>query len=326
MIISKITGGLGNQLFQYAFGKRLSIEYGTSLKLDLSFYDEEFKGHRVDRMTSPGETFYYLPSFSVSASEVTHEEIFDVIRFGRYGKRFGEILESRTVGEALRRWDNKYRTLGRALNLYIERSDDYWRHNPAALKTGSNAYVSGYWECPQYFEDIRDVIEAEFELSAEIVEEGEEIAKKIRESESVGLHVRRGVRVGYGTTVPTEYYQRAIDEFANEDVTFFVFSVDPDWVRENLNFPSTPTFVDYTHPDGGGVTPRAYEYFELLRQCDHKIISNSTFSWWPAWLNEQDGARILCPHQWRPESSDYDRVYVEEMDLIPDSWEIIEWG
>jgi hypothetical protein len=110
-----------------------------------------------------------------------------------------------------------------------------------------------------------------------------------------------------------------------EERTFFVFSVDMNWVEKNININGKTVYVNHKHTDDGDRTPKAYEYFKLLSLCDDKIISNSTFSWWAAWLNETPETRVICPYLWRPTYPETGMKFVSNIDLIPESWEVIYW-
>ncbi|WP_254279260.1 alpha-1,2-fucosyltransferase [Haloarcula marina] len=324
MIIASLKGGMGNQMFQYATGLRLADAYDTQLKVDLSFFDTTVNGFAAYQ--TPADTvFFHLDNFDISAEEASSQDVYDVIRFGRLGKRIARTWTGSRFRSHTDRLRANYSVAGRLLNYYRERECDEGRFNPSLLDGGPNCYIDGYWESPRYFESIKERLESEFALRDGLTDAGEDVATEIRNTHSVGLHVRRGDVTQSGNALPTEYYERALQAFAGEDVTVFVFSVDQTWVRENVDIGFPTVYVDHLHAEDGKRTPDAYEYFRLFNLCDHKVIANSTFSWWGAWLNETDETRVLCPYIWKPNYPESGMRYVGNIDLIPEEWRIVKW-
>jgi hypothetical protein len=312
-------------MFQYAVGRGLAERFDTSYALDLDFFNTTVDGHRANDRT--GDTiFFQLENFEITAGEIEDEDLDQAVRFGRYGVRLGKLLTNPNVSRFAGPLRSRYALAGTLLGYYRERTEDEWQFNSALLGAGPNCYLEGYWECPKYFENVRDTLEREFRLDGPLSAESERIARHIAETTSVGLHVRRGDKVDHGNGLPLEYFRRAIRAFEGEDVTFFVFSVDMDWVRSNLDIDSPAIYVDHHHPKNDGRrTPAAYEYFELLNRCEHTIISNSTFSWWGAWLRQTSDSDIYCPYVWHPADPETEMKYISAMDLIPSSWNVVEW-
>jgi hypothetical protein len=324
MIVVSIKGGLGNQLFQYATARSLAEKYNTAIKIDLSFFDYWMDEHRAYR--SPSDIVYYhLDNFDIVGTKADRGDIDSVIRFGKRGKRIAEMLTSSRISPYLEPFRQEYGLAGRLLNYYGERTPDQGRFNPAILEAGPSCYLNGYWESPKYFEDIREILVSEFTPATDLSDKSQQVLERIQEKSSVGLHVRRGDLVEFDNALPKAYFERAIAEFDDENVKFFVFSVDPDWVAENIDIDAPVEYVDHYHPDEGTRTPMAWEYLVLMNCCDHKIISNSTFSWWAAWLDCDSNTNILCPAIWRPNYPPDGMKYVRNLDLIPDSWEVIQW-
>lgn len=324
MIIVNIKGGLGNQMFQHAIGRKLSEKFDANLRYDLTKYKCESNDIPVDKKSSPDDIYFHLNKFSLQYNQCSKSELNSVIRFGSYGRQIGDILVSKVRGR-LNNLVKNYSLAGRSLNYYRERQEDSRKYNPAVLNAGPDVYLDGYWESYKYFSDIRNKLEDDFALGRDLTSESQEIARRIKETNSVGIHIRRGDFVHFNTELPISYFDHAIDIFDHRDFTFFVFSVDMQWVISNISIESPTVYVDHHHPEQGNRTPEAVEYFQLLKLCDHTIISNSTFSWWAAWLNQDSDSKVVCPCVWRPSSSENEPTHVQDLDIIPKHWNVVNW-
>ncbi|MCJ7648229.1 MAG: alpha-1,2-fucosyltransferase [Candidatus Lokiarchaeota archaeon] len=290
MVIVKLIGGLGNQLFQYAAGRAVSYRNRTSLKLDIS----QFK-HYPNRS-------YYLNFFSVSAA------IIPTIKKELLIKDFGD---SRT---------------GKLVSLFLNLFSKYQRHHifseqgfsydPDILKVPENVYLNGYWQSEKYFKDIEHIIRDEFIISTTPNSENQSVAKMINEHNSVSLHIRRGDYLAnikqeqYHGVCSLEYYHAAIEylQRIQKDPHFFVFSDDISWAKEKIKISNAVNFVDHNGPE------RPYEDLRLMTLCKHHIIANSTFSWWGAWLSEFQDKIVIAPRKW------FNHADNDTNDLIPPSW------
>ncbi len=263
MIIVKLQGGLGNQMFQYATGKSLALKNKTNFKLDLSDY--------VDNE----ERSYRLKFFNVEESLATEKEIIS------YKKIWNKITDR------FKPWHKKtvitYNSYG---------------YEPDLLKAGGNSYLDGYWQNEKYFSNYTDLIKKDFSLKSNLSENAKMLLDKINNCDSVSLHIRRG---DYLTNkkfnqiyknLDINYYVSAIKRvsISNSKPIFFIFTDDGEWAK-NLSLPCTTILVsDYKLED--------YEELYLMSQCKHNIIANSTFSWWAAWLNENKNKIVVGPKNW----------------------------
>ena len=290
MVIVKLVGGLGNQLFQYAAARRLSVLHQTTLKLDITPF-EYYKLHR-----------YSLSPFRIQEVFATPEEIAEV-----------KGTSKKRLAKRAFRWSQK-------LKPYYRRSIFRELHpgifDPNIVKTPKHVYLDGYWQSEKYFVDIEDVIRREFTVKVEQDPQSREIAEQIANTQSMSIHVRRGDYVSNSETrrvhgvCGLDYYKQCVSLIA-EKITyphFFVFSDDPGWVTENLRIDYPTTFV--THNDA----TRNYEDLRLMSQCKHHITANSSFSWWGAWLCTNPEKIVLTPQKWL-NIPDYNL-----QDLIPASW------
>jgi hypothetical protein len=285
MIVVRLCGGLGNQLFQYAAGRRLADIRQTELVLDLGWYAR----------TPPTDTprAYELVNYPVRARPATA----------------GEALWCRLhEGRLLRRMP----FLPRRWRHWREKS---FKFDPAVLDLPNNTYLDGYWQSHHYFEDAADLIRADMTPLAPFGLQDEKVAAMIATVDAVSVHVRRGDYVTHQAAATAhgqcslDYYKTALTYILPRVARphFFVFSDDPAWTRENLPLPGPATFVDHNGPVA------AFQDLRLMSLCKHQITANSSFSWWGAWLNPQLSKIVITPKQWFSYPSNTDS-------LTPDDW------
>jgi hypothetical protein len=267
MIIARIEGGLGNQMFIYAAARSLALRTERMLKLDVtSAFNVDTYGRR-----------YQLHLFNIQAQEANEEEV-----------------AIYTVGS--RSFDLS-RRLNRLLPLswrsFIEEKS---RFDPRILQfrpKREEVYLIGYWQREEYFKKVANVIRQDFTLKVGLSEETLSVMKRIQNvgSESVCLHARR---ISYEHLLSKSYYERAFEALQKrvKRPHFFIFSDDVDWVQENLNPPGRFELVTHKGAE------RDFEDLWLMIQCRHSIIANSSFSWWGAWLNENPRKVVIAPRNW----------------------------
>lgn len=287
LIIVKLQGGLGNQLFQYAAGRRLAIRHDTPLKLDLNWFSQY-------QLRS-----YALNLFPIQESIATREEVAELKGTARTG-----------VMRKLFRLRQKYRPYYRRV-IFAESYRKPFDSN--IWKTPRDVYLEGYWQDERYFVDINDIIKQEFTMKSTPEVRTRALAQQISSSQSVSLHVRRGDGVSgpqdYGLC-GLDYYRKCVD-FIVKKVTkpqFFVFSDDPEWTYEHIKLDYSAVYV--TH----NLQRRDHEDLWLMSLCKHNIIANSTFSWWGAWLNPNPDKIVLAPARWFKELNN------DARGLVPDAW------
>ena len=292
MIIIKLQGGLGNQMFQYAIGRKLSILNKTELKLDLNFL--------LDRTPRPNFTYrdYNLNIFNLKVEFATQEQIKPFVNYP----------------------DNKIK-IKIYTYLFLVKNNKYINEKqptcePDIFKLTGNIYLDGYWQTEKYFSDIKNILYNDFTIKIPQDKKNQEIAEIIKNSNSVSIHIRRGDYIENKQTYNVhgvcdlDYYNNCINLLLKqiENPRFFIFSDDHQWATENLKLDYPITFVD--HNDGS----KNYEDLRLMSQCKHNIIANSSFSWWGAWLNSNPEKIIIAPQKW------FSVTTRNIKDLIPDSW------
>jgi hypothetical protein len=242
MIISKIYGGLGNQLFQYAFGRHLSIKNNTELKLDTSaLEDKSIKGEFTIRT-------FQLNLFSIQATIASTSEI---ERFKKSNIQKIKDLLALYLPIHLN-------------NLYIK--EPFFHFFDKALKTPENAYIDGYWQSEKYFLPIREQLLKELIQKDKLSEKTAELEHEIKSAQSVSIHVRRGDYISiksntnYYETCTPDYYTSAIAYICKtlDNPIFYVFSDEPTWFE--LNVKSKYKTIYITHNSGN----HSYEDMYLM--------------------------------------------------------------
>ena len=292
MIIVKLIGGLGNQLFQYALGRNLAQKKNTELKLDISGF-EEYKLHK-----------YGLHHYNIIENIATQE---DIQRFKPTQRQFFSYVTNKISKRILPWYKQKY---------IIEPDISY---NSDILKIAGDAYIEGYWQSEKYFAEISGIIMNEFSVKNEPDELNREMLTIINSTNSVSLHIRRGDYVSNRKTMEfhgvlgIDYYKRALN-FMEEKVKnplIFIFSDDIPWAKDNLKTDLPLHFINHNRVE------RNFEDLRLMSNCKHNIIANSSFSWWGAWLNKFPNKHVCAPGNWFNSSENNTK------DLIPASWHII---
>ncbi len=283
MLIVQIVGGLGNQMFQYALARSLH-EQGYKIKLDISAFGS-YKLHGG----------YQLLKYNISIPIATAEEI-NKLKINRFFVAFEKYLHI-------------------PFSKWIQEKTFLFQKN---LITSDNVYISGYFQTEKYFLKIRDILLEEFVLTQSISTYTNIMKDSIENTEqSVSLHVRRGDYIHNPIALKThgvcslEYYQTAIDflEKQYSNITFFLFSDDIDWVRENLSAKNSVVVSSEEKR-------LPHEDIYLMSLCSHNIIANSSFSWWGAWLNQNPKKIVIAPKKWFADK----KLQKQSDDIIPESW------
>lgn len=263
MVTIKLNGGLGNQMFQYAFGRAMSLRRGEELILDLSSYDQLARGD------TPRQ--FKLDQFAIQATIIN--------------KQVRPLTASLL-------WRLRHR-LGTLIS-----KEYHLRFHPEYLKSKEKIF-DGFFQSYKYFRDYENVIRKDFSIKRSMTGQVKSLADKIGQSESVSIHVRRGDYVsnvsnyhGYGVC-PIEYYAQAIDLVKSKTTKphFYIFSDDIAWVKKNLIFSGEAVYVSVLGLD------ETIELY-LMSLCQYNIIANSTFSWWAAWLNARPDKQVIAPKKW----------------------------
>ena len=291
MIIVNLMGGLGNQMFQYAFGKSLSLRLNKKLIVDKRFLLENTNNPDV----TPRD--FELSIFSITDEVTVYDHGFGLGKAFPY--RLNKLIDPLTK---------------KLKNQVIFTDNDSL--DTISKTKASKIILNGYFQKETYFINEENNIRNSFVFKNELSEDNLVIKNKIDISKSVSLHVRRGDYVSSKKTVSyhgvcsLEYYAHAIQTLTNifQDLHFFVFSDDIEWCKANLNIPGEVTFIS------NNKGANSYIDMQLMSFCKHNIIANSSFSWWGAWLNNSKNKVVVAPKNWFTDSS------IDIKDLYPKNW------
>ncbi|NHC12722.1 alpha-1,2-fucosyltransferase [Motilibacter deserti] len=281
MIVTRLMGGLGNQMFQYAAGLRLAHRRGVPLRIDTSWFDSaEGRGSATPRT-------YALDCFAVTSPRWRLARL----RHTRWGRRAGLLPP-----------------------VLREKS---FAFDPGVLDAPDGVVLEGYWQSEDYFADAAQIVRRELTFCTPPSSRTRELLEEVRSRESVSLHVRRGDYVTsratndfHGTCSP-DYYAAAVARVASAvpDPHYYVFSDDPQWCKDNLVLDAPTTYVDHNPPERGA------EDLRLMAACRHHVLANSSFSWWGAWLEDDASHVVVAPRTWFRDPS------IDTGDLVPARWE-----
>jgi hypothetical protein len=292
MVIVKVFGGMGNQLFCYAAGKALAKRLNVELRLDV------YSGFKKD---------FYLRDLALNNFNIAYKE-------AGYVTAFKFPLSTKII--TLIRWVTKKIPIFRKFYFYeydISKVD----HDFFKIKNHFLIYLDGYWQSEKYFSLIESELRSEFKIIKNHSEVNINFSKIIKSKLSVAVHARRlhGVPNQKNAkpnpnvnSLSKEYYLDAMHKIKKSypEAHFFCFSDYPQWFRENFNDFENLTIVDINSYGENNT----YEDFWLMSQCKHFVISNSTFAWWAAWLSEGKEKMVIAPN----------KVIWENKDIIPSNW------
>jgi len=278
MIVTRLIGGLGNQMFQYAFGLHLADQTNQKLFLDISGF-ETYSLHALA-----------IDHFAITAQRLPRSDQHRIP--GRYR---GESRLRQAVGQLTR----PFRP-GNKAPLKLRREKPFG-FQPGYLSPQPNLYLDGYWQGEAFFPGMRTRLLEEFTLKNAVSSASAMVAAQMTDCESVAVHVRRGDYVTNPETgriyrsLDAGYYRTCLNDLKQyaPNVRVFLFSNDIDWCRQHLDvgIPFTPV----TNNDAS----TAHEDLYLISQCRHAVVANSTFSWWGAFLGDhQTGRRVYYPDPW----------------------------
>ena len=287
MIITRLIGGLGNQMFQYVTGRRAAYINKTKLKLDIKGYENQVG-------MTPRK--YCLDIFNIQENFASETEI-------------NKLKKNTFTQKVLKSIHPVFFN-----NSYIK--EKHFHFDPDILKISDSSCLEGYWQSEKYFKDIEKIIHKEFTFKHKLDAANRKTISRIKNCDSVSIHIRRGDYVSnkqintFHGICDLDYYNQAIEYVASKIKSpyFFVFSDDIQWTKQNLILKYPCAYVDHN------IGKKDYEDMRLMSMCKHNIIANSSFSWWGAWLNRNPNKIVIAPKKWFKNKS------INTKDLIPQSW------
>jgi hypothetical protein len=294
MICIQLFGGLGNQMFQYAFGTAIAKTLNTELVIDKFFVNTQ----SGDNKTTIRK--YELNIFpNINESQATCEDIRRIIPL--YVKLLNYVMY-RMTGKGIRH--SRY---------YIENGPFF---DDKINRISSQCYLTGYWQSFKYQLNFEALIRNKFKFPAITDDVNLGFLQKIENVESVSIHIRRSDylqahNLEIHGVCSLDYYQAAIAYICQkiEKPVFFIFADDISWAMNNITIEKPHFYINCNKGNEG------YRDMQLMASCKHNIIGNSSFSWWGAWLNDNPDKIVIAPAKWYNNVKDF--TY---SDLVPATW------
>jgi len=291
MIITKIQGGLGNQMFQYACGHALSLKTKNKLVLDTTW----FKQHSIDTRR---EFLLSIFKTSINLAENWQIEIFNQF----FKKPFTSLSD---------KWQKKVLKKVGLIRILEPGSHQTININTFGAK---HILLNGFWQTEEYFKKYEKQIRRDFSFMSPPKSDIKFWLNKINHTNSISIHIRREDYANnpktraYHGLLSLKYYSSAIKLIKTKvcKPVFFVFSDDLQWVKKNFKISNKFFYVDHENQD--------WEDLRLMSHCQHNIIANSSFSWWGAWLNKNKRKIVIAPANWYASKS------IDSSKITPQSW------
>ncbi len=256
-------GGLGNQLFQLAFGLEASQVNDTDLILDVSWYKN-------------------IPDQSTKRSEYLSKLAPDILKIENLDEIKSNLKSQASLSQKIG-----------LKKIFIK--EKYGEFSPSFLSY-EHAYFDGYWHSYRYL--INNLITKKIQLNSEQGSLTKQYQEDILNSHSVMLHIRRGDYLqsnNKNILLTKHYYDRAVQHMLEKkkNIQLFIFSDDIDWVKSNWQFNAPSNFIKKIDTYDSSI-----EELKLMTLCKNHIIANSTFSWWGAWLGKHQEQIVISPKYW----------------------------
>lgn len=278
----RLNGGLGNQMFQWAFARMIEETTDMEVYLDMSYFNM--------RKARP----YQLDIFKLKP-------------------RFIDDWQIRLKLEVL--WT--FRSLFSKLFGISIHSESHFNFDTNFINgIRPNTYIDGFFQSELYFSAAEKRLRDDFLFDDGLFDENRKLANEITQQNAISVHIRRGDYVQkkrYANTYATcspDYYKNAVEYIAqyHSNPVIYVFSDDIPWVKKNIRFPYKTVYV------GHNVGKDSYNDMRLMSLCKHNVIANSSFSWWGAWLNPSPDKIVVAPKKW------FISDKIIQTDIIPKNW------
>ena len=289
-----VKGGLGNQMFIYAFGQYLKE---NKIEPKLVWHEYIFNSHHngVESLNIFDITISKFHRFQIAcfiaANSILPQSLKTVL---------GKIFE-------------------RTYSLFFKK---YYQISPYSFDDvvsgieGNNVYMDGFWQNYKYLLPIKNKILKLFSFRLPENFSDNQFLKKIINTNSVSIHIRRNDYLNptfqhFNVIKSIDYYLRSIDFVKSkcENPEFFIFTDDMQWAKKNFKG-ANYNFVE------GNVGKLSYLDLYLISKCKHNIIANSTFSWWGGWLNKNPSKMVIAPNIWT--------TTVQSSHFCPPEWIFLE--
>lgn len=287
MIFVRIWEGLGNQLFQYAYARALSLRTHQKVFLDVR------ETGKLAKDTGRAFRKYELGNFNIKLPVCSNIERF-----------YPHLCERKGILFSIHKIVLRYLCFFR----YYEEKEVQYRKE--LLRLRGNWYLQGWFQNFQYFEEYESIIRKELTPKQKI-RITRELKDILKEKETVSVHIRRGDYQKTDSILPLTYYENAMERMQTlvNAPFWIVFSDDIAWCKKNMDFGDQVYYI--------GEKEQLQDFEELLvmSRCKNHIIANSTFSWWGAWLNRHKEKIVIGPERWFINGN-----RSHGMNIMPDEW------
>lgn len=285
MIILKLKGGLGNQMFQYAAARSMAIDTNDEIVLNIEALTNSRKNHEI----------YTLDKLNINSKIDTI--ITDKIYLTLKQKIIYKILDSRIINYISYKVPIVRNCFEETFQKILNKNGFYLifdKYIPLNISNIKSKVFIGYFQSNKFFEKNSDIIRKELLVKEKPTSENQKIINKMISSNSVCVHIRRGdyVQLKNYNVCNIEYYLKGI-EIINSKIDnpeFYIFSDDSDWVKKNIDFKIKVNYIDSNNA--------SYQDLQLMYNCKHFIISNSSFSWWAQYLSNYKSKIVISPNTW----------------------------
>ena len=307
MIYINMLGNLGNQLFEYAYARKIQELTGQKVTLNTCFLEKYYKDYKFN-----------LNSYKLNENIIIEKKN-KLPFFMNINTIFAKVIlraisKNKKIDEKV---SNLIYNVASRKGYYLWLKETY---KEIKLYNRKNYYITGFWQSPYYFDDIKDIIIKELQPKCDLLEENKELYSVISNNESICVTIRRGdyvhneeIRKSY-LVCNEEFYYNAVNKIKEEfpEAVVICFSDDIEWVKENLKF-NCKTYYE------SGKDP-VWEKLRLMSLCKHFVISNSSFSWWAQYLSTNEDKIVYAPKQWYADG--------RKADIFEKSWRYLEdeWG
>lgn len=301
MIKVVFTGGLGNQMFLYAYIYAQIKKNNLEPTIYATMQDNKYEDKR----------FFALDALNCSINIIKDSKTIKSVKIkGFLQKQFLRVFRRIHIK------DENVIKFFKKINICY--SPSTFKYYPS-LQLNKNFYIKGgSFQSWKYFDEYKSDLIKEFTVTKNISKKNNDILKKINESNSVCLHIRRGdyTNSHYSKTLQIcnyEYYKKAMEYIAKnvKNPIFFIFSnshEDHEWIKKNYKFDYPTINVDFDNQD--------YEELKLMYCCKHFILSNSSFSWWAQYLAKNKDKIIVAPSKWHLNGVDATDIYMKNWHIV----------
>ena len=259
-VVCELSGGLGNQMFCYAAGRAVAEQLNLPLFIDTSSYAHDTFGR----------------SFALS----------------------NYMIEAKNIGFSRKTILNKISRKLRIKNYNVISSPEEYQN--ISSKSRKPIYLDGFWHRQNFkiFDKYKDKILSEFTYSGVISQSCMELLEGNDDYYTIAVHLRYGDYVKIGCCIETSYYEKAIRTMekhlldSNRKIRMLVFSEDIETSKKIIGKIDTEYEKIYIDRQYGFSD---LEEFYLISHCNAQVVSNSTFSWWAAYLCQSDGQCVVVP-------------------------------